>query len=284
MNETVLEDSKLFFWLKSGTGLKSIREMANALTTMGDDEWVYHVNERKNDFSNWIRDVFGERELAEFLRRCRSKAEFQSKLYNHVVREEMRRKKEARAKQHGVEERAIIDEPETFASYHEKDSVRKDRIADRFDAVTHRMEDGLHPEEPAMVEQRTERITERLTELRQRITETRKAGKDPLIAELKLRAVPSKLAYARLTQQQKDFDKVEVLMEEADREIADALAFEEPDVKKEVEALVEEAQQPITMAPEGGEAVPAAVPSSSQAHDDEGKKMRDTEQHAEAPS
>jgi len=265
MNETVLEDRKLFFWLKSGEGLKSIREMANALPILRDDEWVHHVNEHKNDFSDWIRDVFGERELAELLRQCRSKAEFQSRLYNHVVREEMRQKKEARAKKHGEEERAIIDEPERFAAYHQKDSTKKDAVADRFDEVTRRMEESLHPEEPADVEQRTEGVTERLTELRQRITEVRKTGKDPLIAELKLRAVPSKLAYARLTQQQRDFDKVEVLLEEADKEIADALAFVEPDVKKEVEMMAEEAQRPIEMGKETGAGAPGPAPETAPA-------------------
>jgi len=55
------------FQLFGGTSLGSIQDLQHALLDMSDAAFSHHCNNHKNDFSAWIRDVFGERDLARHL-------------------------------------------------------------------------------------------------------------------------------------------------------------------------------------------------------------------------
>ncbi len=58
----VPEDKK--FWCHDGRVMKSLEELESALRQMQDDTYLYHCNETKCDFSNWIKDVIGDEKLA----------------------------------------------------------------------------------------------------------------------------------------------------------------------------------------------------------------------------
>ncbi|HGJ66576.1 TPA: hypothetical protein ENS27_14525 [bacterium] len=73
-----------YFVLCNGNTIKDYRELAALLETIGDDVFFYHVNSERNDFANWIRDVFGEEELAEKIRHSRSRHEMMALLYKHL--------------------------------------------------------------------------------------------------------------------------------------------------------------------------------------------------------
>jgi len=238
MTERVLEDSAKYFWLRSGRGLRSLRELANTLPSLSEDEWSYHVKGGKNDFADWISDVFGERGLADTLRSATGKREFQRFLYTFLTKRAIHEKRQERESTKRATEQALIDDPSSFAAYHEQDADWKDALADRFDAFAQRFEENLNPGPLKAVEGWREALEERFATLRQRVAEARKRGKDPLLAGLLLRGVQSKIAYARYTTRREDFDKAERLLDEAERELKEALAATEPDVRKEVEALV----------------------------------------------
>ena len=53
-----------YFYLNNGKKLKNIAELMESLKYMDQDLFSFHVNKQNNDFANWIRDVFGEKELA----------------------------------------------------------------------------------------------------------------------------------------------------------------------------------------------------------------------------
>jgi hypothetical protein len=53
------------FVLSDGQKLKSLFDLARSLDKMTDDMFNFHVNETKNDFSNWINDVFEMPDLAK---------------------------------------------------------------------------------------------------------------------------------------------------------------------------------------------------------------------------
>jgi len=55
------------FWLPDGKTVKSLSEMAVVLKGLSGETFRHHVNESKNDFSNWVRDVFGDDKLARDL-------------------------------------------------------------------------------------------------------------------------------------------------------------------------------------------------------------------------
>ena len=54
-----------YFVLNSGRVLKDLNELVNELKVMDKKTFEYHVNDSKNDFSNWIAHVFKARKLAE---------------------------------------------------------------------------------------------------------------------------------------------------------------------------------------------------------------------------
>lgn len=56
-----------YFFLKDGTIIKSIEQLAKIMDEMHDDTFYHHVNDERHDFANWINDVFEEVELANQL-------------------------------------------------------------------------------------------------------------------------------------------------------------------------------------------------------------------------
>ena len=57
------------FWCSDGRILKNLPELKVALEQMTEETFLYHSNEAKSDFSNWVRDVIGDDELAADLRK-----------------------------------------------------------------------------------------------------------------------------------------------------------------------------------------------------------------------
>ena len=56
-----------YFYLYNGNVLKSLAELMDNLKNMDQEIFGQHVNQKNNDFANWIRDIFGEKELARRL-------------------------------------------------------------------------------------------------------------------------------------------------------------------------------------------------------------------------
>lgn len=61
------------FWVNNGPILKNLDELANALPEINDETFNHHVNREKNDFSNWVNEVVGDKKLANDLLSSRSK-------------------------------------------------------------------------------------------------------------------------------------------------------------------------------------------------------------------
>jgi hypothetical protein len=53
-----------YFKLCNGKIIKDIKELALAFETMTLEVYNHHANHERNDFSNWIKDIFGEKDLA----------------------------------------------------------------------------------------------------------------------------------------------------------------------------------------------------------------------------
>ncbi|MBM3153908.1 MAG: hypothetical protein FJ008_01080 [Chloroflexi bacterium] len=62
------------FWCYGGEVFRNLQEMAVALERMSEEAFEHHVTEHKNDFSNWVRDVFGDTTLANQLRKATTKS------------------------------------------------------------------------------------------------------------------------------------------------------------------------------------------------------------------
>ena len=72
------------FWVNNGPILRNVEELANALPEMSDETFHYHVNNEKNDFSNWVRDIIGDQSLANDLLVSRNKQSALKKVKNRL--------------------------------------------------------------------------------------------------------------------------------------------------------------------------------------------------------
>lgn len=54
---------KDYFRLNDGRVIRSLHELLEVLNTLDEETFRFHVNEDKNDFGNWIRDVFKDEDL-----------------------------------------------------------------------------------------------------------------------------------------------------------------------------------------------------------------------------
>jgi hypothetical protein len=55
------------FWVCDGQILKNLRELRDAFAVMNDYTFTYHVNDAKNDFHNWVKDIVRDDALASQL-------------------------------------------------------------------------------------------------------------------------------------------------------------------------------------------------------------------------
>ena len=77
------------FVVADGRKLKNIIELADALETMSEEIFRHHANEYKNDFSNWVKDVFYDHSLAEDISRAKNRLETQIAILRRLVKELM---------------------------------------------------------------------------------------------------------------------------------------------------------------------------------------------------
>lgn len=75
------------FWTCDGRVVRNIYELADTIESMGDESFVYHVNDdhNKNDFAKWIREVLDDSELARRLEKVRYK-----KMYVEIIRDRIK--------------------------------------------------------------------------------------------------------------------------------------------------------------------------------------------------
>ncbi len=74
---TVVTDAppdKLFF-VFGGLPCKNLNELAQALETMSDEQYVFHTVPRGNDFVRWVKEVLGQSRLAIRLEKAKNRRE-----------------------------------------------------------------------------------------------------------------------------------------------------------------------------------------------------------------
>ncbi len=74
------------FYLKNNQKIADLSELAKLLPKMADDIFLFHANKDKNDFSNWIKDVFKKPALAEEIRKL-DKKKMAKKIADHLKAE-----------------------------------------------------------------------------------------------------------------------------------------------------------------------------------------------------
>ncbi len=81
------------FYVHNGEVLKNLLDLADSLETMPNNVFIYHVNEQKNDFANWVKDVLGEPVLAEELYLIKEKDKTQVAVLRFILKNTLKKVK-----------------------------------------------------------------------------------------------------------------------------------------------------------------------------------------------
>jgi len=73
------------FYVANGTVIRDLQSLVKSLENMPVDTFHHHVTHQNNDFTNWIKDVLGKAELAEFIRTLKSPQDMASAI-NHFIK------------------------------------------------------------------------------------------------------------------------------------------------------------------------------------------------------
>ena len=70
------------FFFSNGSSAKDVSELVEEIKRLSPDEFSFHVNERKNDFFNWVYDLI-DRDVALDIKHAMTQREFVEKLTGH---------------------------------------------------------------------------------------------------------------------------------------------------------------------------------------------------------
>ena len=73
-----------YFVLVSGQKVKNVKELADVLEMLDEHNFAHHVNNGKNDFANWVQNVFEEFDLAEKMKTTGDKDKVRMIIYKHI--------------------------------------------------------------------------------------------------------------------------------------------------------------------------------------------------------
>ncbi|MFH1637525.1 MAG: hypothetical protein ABIB71_03815 [Candidatus Woesearchaeota archaeon] len=84
------------FWTHDGRVIRAIEDMEEIFKTMDDNVFAQHVNDWKNDFAKWVREVVGDEVLADELIKTKDRKSSISIVKKRVrkIKREMRIKSE----------------------------------------------------------------------------------------------------------------------------------------------------------------------------------------------
>ena len=73
LSEKTIEKEPSSFFTTSGKEIKSLNELKEFLYKTDEKEFSHHVTKERNDFENWVRHSLKNHELADFLRKKKTK-------------------------------------------------------------------------------------------------------------------------------------------------------------------------------------------------------------------
>jgi len=74
------------FFTSDGTRLLNLLDLADKLEALSEEQFTHHVDQHKDDFHVWVRDIMNEMELAKELLESKNKDDHTRIVLKHIVR------------------------------------------------------------------------------------------------------------------------------------------------------------------------------------------------------
>jgi hypothetical protein len=85
LNKYSINDTSKYFYAKNGQVFKSLSDLMDGLELMDLETFNHHVTDSKNDFSNWIKGVFGDFRLSDAVRPLNNREKLWYYLRNNTL-------------------------------------------------------------------------------------------------------------------------------------------------------------------------------------------------------
>lgn len=145
-----------YFITKEGKTIKNITELSELLKEVNEEVFSYHVNEERNDFSNWIKDVIKDTDLAK-------------SMINHIQKERMQETVEKRIKR--------------------LNWIKENPISSSDSLLINKTEEEIKEEVNERIKKATQNAVQKISKLKQiQKTETPKQAKEEIKKEAQERA------------------------------------------------------------------------------------------------
>jgi hypothetical protein len=257
-NAGLVAPSDKYFYTVDRKILTNIHQLSEYIKKCSNEHFQYHVNPIKNDFYNWLVNVFGFSELAIKIKNNYDQKDVTDIIDRFIVdfektgnegvpetqKEEDTVKKEVQKEPEKiVEKKEERKEPEKKESnIMDAESVSQPIVNDSKDGKFREFSDeelekftkfGVKDTETP-VDEKIDYLKTELNELRNMIKDLRKNGKDMIIADLMLRVVDPKMAFYEYTKSHDDYEKIIQILNDARREIEYASGQTEVTIADEI--------------------------------------------------
>jgi hypothetical protein len=88
-----------YFITKKGKTIKNIEELHNYMAVIDEQEFKHHVNEQRNDFHNWIRDIHKDQVLANNLLKAKTRVQTAMHIKNRMIEHKAQREAQKKAQE-----------------------------------------------------------------------------------------------------------------------------------------------------------------------------------------
>ena len=70
--EIIIAPAEVCFWVNNGPALQSLLDLREAFKTLSADQYSYHANKDKNDFSTWTAHILKDEKCAKDLLKAKN--------------------------------------------------------------------------------------------------------------------------------------------------------------------------------------------------------------------
>jgi hypothetical protein len=63
--EIIIAPAEVCFWVNNGPALQSLLDLREAFKTLSEEQYAYHANKEKNDFSAWVSAILKDEKCAK---------------------------------------------------------------------------------------------------------------------------------------------------------------------------------------------------------------------------